>query len=807
MNDWCLIYDGYEPEQERLRETLCALGNGYFVTRGAGTDCSAGPNHYPGTYFAGVYNRLRTDMQGQLIENEDLVNWTNWLPLTICVEDEAWFSIDEVDLLSYRQELRLDEGILYRDFRFRDVAGRVTRWEERRFVGMHDPHLAGLAVNISAENWSGQMTVRSALDGTVRNKGVERYRELNSQHTYVVSVGPLDDETIMLMARTKQSRIEVAQVARTRVFRDAAHVDAPCTVEQRDDWIGQDLTVELHQGQTVTVEKLVAIYTSRDTGKSEAGYQAQRKASDLARFDAHLARHAVAWNQLWQEFDLEIEALEANGSALRLRVHIFHLLQSVSRFTVDTDAGVPARGWHGEAYRGHVFWDEIFILPLLNLRMPLVTRALLRYRYHRMDEARRAARAAGFDGAMFPWQSGSDGREESQKVHLNPESGHWIPDNTHLQRHVSASIAYCIWQYYEVTGDQEALTFFGADMLIEIARFWASLTEYNETLERYEIKGVMGPDEFHTDYPDREMSGLGLNNNTYTNVMAAWVLARAGDVLELLSPHQKDKVCARLGVTTEELENWDRISRGLRIVFHEDGVLSQFEGYEDLLELDWNAYRKAYPDIQRLDRILEKEGDTPNRYKLSKQADVLMLFYLFSAEELGEIFARLGYPFDPEVIPRTIDYYLKRTSHGSTLSHIVHSWVVARSDRERSWQGFLEALSSDIDDIQGGTTAEGIHLGAMAGTVDMVHRCYTGIEARNNVLHFAPMLPPDLRRLSISVRYRHHRIFLVVDHETLQIKSMPLKTNVPAITVSCRGDQHELGPGEQVEFSLRKQTE
>ncbi|MDH3512807.1 MAG: glycoside hydrolase family 65 protein, partial [Gammaproteobacteria bacterium] len=228
MNDWCLIYDGYEPEQERLRETLCALGNGYFVTRGAGTDCSAGPNHYPGTYFAGVYNRLRTDMQGQLIENEDLVNWPNWLPLSICVEDEAWFSIDAVDLLSYRQELRLDEGILYRDFRFRDAAGRVTRWEERRFVGMHDPHLAGLAVNISAENWSGQMTVRSALDGTVRNEGVQRYRDLNSQHTYVVAVGPLDDETIMLMARTKQSRIEVAQVARTRVFRDDAHVDAPC---------------------------------------------------------------------------------------------------------------------------------------------------------------------------------------------------------------------------------------------------------------------------------------------------------------------------------------------------------------------------------------------------------------------------------------------------------------------------------------------------------------------------------------------------------------------------------------------------
>ena len=177
-----------------------------------------------------------------------------------------------------------------------------------------------------------------------------------------------------------------------------------------------------------------------------------------------------------------------------------------------------------------------------------------------------------------------------------------------------------------------------------------------------------------------------------------------------------------------EIEHWEDVSRKMRLVFHGDGILSQFEGYDQLQEFDWESYRARYGKVMRLDRILEAEGDTPNRYKCAKQADVLMLFYLFSAEELGEIFERLGYPFKYETIPRNIEYYIARTSHGSTLSQVVHSWVLSRSDREGSWQLFNQALLSDINDIQGGTTPEGIHLGAMAGTVDMLQRGYAGIE-------------------------------------------------------------------------------
>ena len=318
--------------------------------------------------------------------------------------------------------------------------------------------------------------------------------------------------------------------------------------------------------------------------------------------------------------------------ARTLNLHVFHLLQTVSEHTIDLDVGVPARGLHGEAYRGHIFWDELFIFPFLNLRFPELTRALLQYRFRRLPEARESARAAGYSGAMYPWQSGSDGREETQRLHLNPKSGRWLPDKSHRQRHVNVAVAYNIWQYYQVTGDLAFLSAYGAELLLEIARFWASIASYDHDRDRYEIRGVMGPDEYHDGYPDRDEPGL--DNNAYTNIMAAWVLCRALETLELLPDHRRTELAERLGLAREELDRWEEVSRKLRVCFHDGDIISQFEGYGDLQELDWESLRRRHGNIRRLDRILEVEGDSPNRYKASKQADVLMLFYLLSADEL-----------------------------------------------------------------------------------------------------------------------------------------------------------------------------
>ena len=211
-------------------------------------------------------------------------------------------------------------------------------------------------------------------------------------------------------------------------------------------------------------------------------------------------------------------------------------------------------------------------------------------------------------------------------------------------------------------------------------------------------------------------------------------------------------------------------------------------------------YRQTYGSIQRLDRILEAEGTTANHYKVSKQADALMLFYLFSADELRALFQQLGYPFASETIPRNVDYYLQRTCHGSTLSYVVHSWVLARSDRTGSWGLFTGALESDVSDIQGGTTPEGIHLGAMAGTVDLVQRCYIGIEMRDEVLWLNPCLPEDLHELSLTIRYRSHWLSLHVTHDKLTLSFR--RGWARTAKVGFRDQIYDFRPGDVKELAL-----
>jgi alpha,alpha-trehalase len=280
---------------------------------------------------------------------------------------------------------------------------------------------------------------------------------------------------------------------------------------------------------------------------------------------------------------------------------------------------------------------------------------------------------------------------------------------------------------------------------------------------------------------------------------------RARDALDAIPPDACRELRETLTLTDDELDRWDDVSRKLYVPFHDEGIISQFEGYGDLEEFDWQGYREKYGDIQRLDRILEAEGDSPNRYKVSKQADVLMLFYLFSSEELTQLFEQLGYAFDPKSIPRQIDYYLQRTAHGSTLSWVAHAWVLARASRRQSWRLFQSALDSDIADIQGGTTPEGIHLGAMAGTVDLLQRCYMGVETRGGILHFNPALPQELWRLFCTIRYRGHTLDVEVERETLRIASR--RATADPVTIGYRGRFRRLSPGSVVCFRLISRTD
>jgi alpha,alpha-trehalase len=793
---WMMAYKGLNPKQERLRETLCTLGNGYFATRGAAPESTADDIHYPGTYVTGCYNRLKSKIAGQTIENESLVNLPNWLPIKFRFQNGDWFDVEKVNVLEYRQELNMRQGVLSRLVRFTDEKGRQTRVFQRRFVSMANEHIAGLEATIVAENWSGTIHIHSALDGRVTNSGVKRYQQLNSQHLEPVETQSVDNETIYLQVETNQSHIRIAEAARTKLFRNDEQIPVKPNVIEESDYVAHEFSIRLEKGQAITVEKVVVLYTSLDHAISESGIEACKEIKRTSSFDELLEQHILSWDHLWRRCRIAVKDNER--VALVLHMHIFHLLQTVSPHTIDRDAGVPPRGLHGEAYRGHILWDELFIFPFLNLSIPDITRALLMYRYRRLPEARWLAKQAGFEGAIYPWQSGSDGREESQELHLNPYSGRWIPDNSQLQRHINIAIAYNVWHYYQVSNDIEFLSFYGMEMLVEVARFWASIAKFNRSLGRYEIHKVMGPDEFHDAYPDADEPGI--NNNAYTNIMVVWVLCRTLEAIELVPDIRRQALMEKLALKPEELKRWEDISSKMCVVFHDDGIISQFEGYDELKEFDWEGYQKKYGNIQRLDRILDAEGDTPNRYKLSKQADVLMLFYLLSADELGELFHRLNYPFDYETIPRNIEYYLKRTSHGSTLSRVVHAWVLARSKRELSWHLFKEALESDVSDIQGGTTPEGIHLGAMAGTVDLVQRCYSGIETREDRLQLNPYLPNELKEIQFDILYRQHWINVLIKSNRLIVSTR--RHAVAPITVGFREDTFELKPGDTLQFEL-----
>lgn len=800
MSSWLWRYEGFDPAGEGHREALLTLGNGYFATRGALAESRADGVHYPGTYVAGVYDRLSAQVAGREVENESLVNVPNWLVLRMRAQGGDWFDTGGCEVLDHHVELDMRRAVLTRRSRLEDREGRIVDITQRRFVSLRDPHLAAMQTTVVAENWSGPLEVVSAIDGTVTNSGVERYAALGCEHLSHVTSSRLSVDTVCLGVETNDSKVQIAMTARTRILVGDTHLEPERETTATDRYTGQRFVIDVVEGEEVIIEKVVTLFTSRDSGVYEPHFESHDLiASTADNFDVLAERHVMAWEHAWRRCQIHID--DRDDSMTVLNLHLFHVLQTISRNSVELDISVPARGMHGEAYRGHIFWDEVFIFPLLNWRMPELARAILMYRARRLDRARRNAVSAGASGALYPWQSAGSGREETQTLHLNPQSGRWLPDASRLQRHVDAAIVHMVWHYWSLNRDMEFMRFWGAEMVLEIARFWATSAEYNHSLDRYEIKGVMGPDEYHEGYVGAD--GPGLDNNSYTNLMAVWCIRRALDVLDVLPRQRGEELRDKLAISGEEIDRWRDVTTRMRLCFNADGVLSQFEGWDDLEDLDWDAYRRRYTNIGRMDRILEAEGDTPNRYKLAKQADVVMLLYLMEPTELVGMITDLGYEVGDDFVERTVDYYEARTSHGSTLSMMVYSWLHARMGRSGAWEGFRAALRSDVDDLQGGTTAEGVHLGVMAGTADFVQRCLTGMELRGDVLCFDPAVPPEVATVRFEIRFRGHPVEIEATggHMTVIVERDSEDGDEPVL-VEIAGQRRALRPGDEFRVEL-----
>ncbi len=798
--EWLLSYDKYEPENERLRETLTTVGNGYFASRGCFPGSKYEGNiHYPGTYIANVYNKIPTRLYGRDIYNNDLVNCPNWLLTFFSVDGSDVINPLKQKIVKYKHELNARDAFSLREITFEHTDGKKTTIKTKTAASMKRPHLASLSYSVIPENYSGKVRVKTATDGTVMNLGVERYRKLNNKHLAPVSEHYEHGGTL-LITETTASKIKIFTASKCRLESEGKPVEHKKLRDKEKGYISEEFVFDAEKGKEYVIEKTACIYTSKDTDTKEPEGECLAFLKKDTGFDEIKKENALEWKKLWETADIKVKGDSFAQKALRL--HSYHLLVTASRHNIHIEAGLPARGLHGEAYRGHIFWDELFTMSFYTSTFPSVCKGHLMYRYRRLDDARDYAEENGYSGAMFPWQTADTGEEETQVIHYNPVSEKWDPDLSRRQRHVSIAIGYNVLRYLSVTGDTEFFHKYGVEMIIEISRFWASIAE-KEDDNKYHIKGVMGPDEFHEKYPDSEEAGL--NDNAYTNISVSWFLERAAELVEGLPENVLKSMKRKIGFETHELKKWAEIAANIYIQVKKDGLIEQFDGFMSLKEIDFEKYKKKYGNINRMDRILKAEGDSPDKYQVIKQADTLMTFYVVPLPDVLHTMKKTGHDIENpyEFLKTNYDYYINRCSHGSTLSYIVHGHILKdMPERKKQMLGFFrEALKSDIYDTQGGTTAEAIHCGVMSGTIKMAIEVFGGITIRHGEITVNPTMPDEWEELEFDLIVRGVKYHFAVSHEMIKVKALMEEGEKVKITVA--GNFYPLENGQEIDIPYK----
>jgi trehalose/maltose hydrolase-like predicted phosphorylase len=784
-----IVFEHYDRDDERRREALLALGNGVLSWRASAPEASLrlhadDSKHYAGFYRAGWYDQAPHEVNGDTVHMAALVNVPDPFGLSFALGDGDWFSLDGVDLQRYRQALNLDDGALERQLSF-ELAGHRVELLERRLVSMATPNLAVLRWELQLPPGL-EVRLRSVLDGGVVNAGVERNRAYEGRRLQHLAFDHDDNGTTTLSARLHDHRQRLAMAMQLRTpgrqlqwrsttYEQRLIQDARCVVPDHGRLIMEKRVVVLIDEECPVTDKDARSEAWRQLPGGE--YEQLEQAS------------AEAWRTLWQGHALASDDPELQRT---LHFHAFHLLQTVSPHSVGRDLGFPPRGWM-EGYYGQVFWDELFAFPVLATHWPELARSLLDYRYARLKKARERAHRAGLRGAMFPWRSAQSGEEETPPWQCNPMSGRWMADHTRLQRHIGSAVAYDAWQLYLATADEALLAGPVGELIIEVARFWASIAQFDASRQRYLICGVIGPDEYHNGYPDAAEPGL--NNNTYTNLMAAWTLDRARQVLALLSEADADALRERLVMEPDEPEHWQTVAEGLYLPFVDDQLLSQFEGFD---RLEPPPQEWLHGDRPRLDWMLEARHDSCDRYQLTKQADVLMAYYLVPQQTLQGILQRLGYPHDAASARRTLAYHLARITHESSLSKVVCAGALADIDLEASWAYYQQALATDLGSPGNRGTQEGVHLGAMSGSLDVLQRHYLGVRLELDGLHLFPSPPASLPPVSLSLLFRQTRLHLQLANGALVVRAD--SANVAPVPLHYAEGKRELAPGESLEI-------
>lgn len=771
-----LVFRHFDAKDERRREALMALGNGVLSWRASAPEagsCRDAQTHYAGLYRAGFYDAAQRWVNGQAVHIESLVNLPDPFGLSFSPDAQHWFGGEEVT--HYEQSLDIDVPVVRRQLRVH-LAGHALQLHEERFLSVDDPTLAVVRWTLESAQPMPVLYLRSMLDTTTGNTLIERNLAYEGCRLEPQAIEHGENGWAGVLAQLPASGERVAVVY--RLF-----TEAPLR------WLTHE-----HAGQVIqeaawhsTASRWVLEKRVRVLGVVDS-LQLLSVAEGLGQptFQSLRAAHGHCWKKRWDQAQLIVAD---ESLALPLRLGILHVLQTVPWMEEGADLGFPSRGWQ-EGYFGQVFWDEMFAFPFLASHFSAVSRRLLEYRHRRLDAARSAARQAGYRGAMFPWRSASSGTEQTPPYNLNPLSRRWMADHTCLQRHIGSAVVFDVWQHYQATGDSTLLSGMGGELIVEIARFWASAVDYDPRLERYVIRGVIGPDEYHNAYPDKQRPGL--DNNAYTNVMAAWVLCQAQALFDHLPAGQGTALRARLGLDEGEVAHWAAIASRLYLPFLQEGILSQFDGYHELLPAPAQSHA---PDKPRLDWLLEARHDCTDRYQLTKQADVLTLFHLFGPRALRRLCARMGYEFDDAAMRRTVRFHLARITHESSLSKMICAGALAHLQPHTSWRYFRQCVRTDLDAAPDSGTLEGIHLAAMAGAVDVLQRHYLGLYPAPDALHLCPAIPVELKDVTLGFCFQGRKMQVRLTATQL---SLHLAASARAVDVVCAGQRRRLLPGQQI---------
>lgn len=750
MSNWKLLYNDIPKGLKSYdQESLLTLGNGYIGWRGAPLLSRYDEDHYPGLYAAGLFNQTITPIAGRQVVNEDMVNLPNPQLVKIFVDGEP-IAFDPVERSA---ELNFKNGRLIEKYRFNSKKGSLSLETIKAVDPIHF-HSFGYRLKLKS-SFDAKIDIEAIIDGTVQNKNVKRYRDFQSREFTIIG-----RQENILMAKTITSKIEI------RVGAIDKSGQSKFSESFSENKLFSKTAFDLKAGQEYSFDRVISVATSYECPDPEKIVEDDLSALSFQKI---LDNSENYWGQVWQNNDIELDTQIPDLQKM-IRMNIFHLNQAAQpQANKNLDASVGSRALTGEGYRGHIFWDEIFLIPYYSANRPETAKAILKYRIKRLKAAKENAAQEKERGAMYPWQSAMYGDEQAQLIHLNPVDNSWDPDNSRLQRHVSLAIFYDLWFYTHVTKDFSLLYQGGLEMLIEISRFWLNKAEYDPKDQRYHIAGVMGPDEFHEGYPKADRGGL--KDNAYTNLMAAWIFKK---IIELKNSYGKifDQIAKKIDFTAEDLDKIEKISKNIALDINDDSVIAQFDKYFDLKELDFQQYIKKYGDIHRIDRLLKAENKSPDQYQVAKQADTLMLIYNLGVTETQKLIEQLGYHLAKDWLKKNYDYYLKRTVHGSTTSRPVFAEIALKiGNKKTAIDNLVTAIKSDYDDIQGGTTAEGIHIGVMGETIKLLQNEFAGIDLRDNVLKIDPKIPTIFRSMAFGLKYQGAALKFIFTPESTDIVS------------------------------------